>query len=59
MPSASINIKKSRPLTNDWRALTLEPVGSFKGTDWQNPVKWVFTFVPYKGKKIIQPINLI
>jgi hypothetical protein len=22
------------------------PVGSFKGKDWQNPVKWVFTFVP-------------
>lgn len=22
------------------------PVGSFKGSDWQNPVKWMFTFVP-------------
>lgn len=22
------------------------PVNSFKGTDWQNPVKWMFTFVP-------------
>jgi hexosaminidase len=21
------------------------PVGSFKGKDWQNPVKWMFTFV--------------
>ncbi|HVT85810.1 MAG TPA: hypothetical protein VHD35_11455 [Chitinophagaceae bacterium] len=21
------------------------PVGSFKGADWQNPVKWMFTFM--------------
>ncbi|TJZ60380.1 beta-N-acetylhexosaminidase [Sphingobacterium olei] len=22
------------------------PVGSFKGKDWENPVKWMFTFIP-------------
>ncbi len=29
-----------------WNTVLLKmPVGSFKGTDWQNPVKWMFTFV--------------
>jgi hexosaminidase len=27
------------------------PVGSFKGNDWQNPVKWMFTFVPVNDGK--------
>ncbi len=26
------------------------PVGSFKAKDWQNPVKWMFTFVPLLNK---------
>jgi hypothetical protein len=30
-----------------WNTVLLKcPVGSFKGKDWQNPVKWMFTFVP-------------
>ncbi|MEJ7736930.1 MAG: family 20 glycosylhydrolase [Chitinophagaceae bacterium] len=28
------------------RVLIKAPAGSFKGLDWQNPVKWMFTFVP-------------
>jgi len=34
-------------LRNGWNTVLLKcPVGSFKGKDWQNPVKWMFTFVP-------------
>jgi hexosaminidase len=30
-----------------WNNILIKaPVGSFKGKDWQNPVKWMFTFVP-------------
>lgn len=30
-----------------WNTILIKaPVGSFKGKDWQNPVKWEFTFVP-------------
>lgn len=33
-------------LKKGWnRVLIKAPVGSFKGIDWQNPVKWMFTFV--------------
>lgn len=33
-------------LQRGWnRVLIKAPVGSFKGKDWQNPVKWMFTFV--------------
>lgn len=39
-------------LKKGWNYVLIKvPVGSFKGTDWQNPVKWMFTFVPYKGEK--------
>ncbi|MBK8518797.1 MAG: family 20 glycosylhydrolase [Saprospiraceae bacterium] len=32
-----------------WNTVLIKaPVGSFKGKDWQNPVKWMFTFVPVK-----------
>ncbi len=32
-----------------WNTILLKvPVTSFRGTDWQNPVKWMFTFVPVK-----------
>lgn len=34
------------PLKKGWNTVLVKlPVGSFKGTDWQNPVKWMFTFV--------------
>ncbi|MES2646034.1 MAG: family 20 glycosylhydrolase [Bacteroidota bacterium] len=34
-------------LQKGWNKVLIKaPVGSFKGTDWQNPVKWMFTFVP-------------
>lgn len=34
-------------LNKGWNTVLLKcPVGSFKGKDWQNPVKWMFTFVP-------------
>ena len=33
-------------LQKGWNDILLKcPVGSFKGKDWQNPVKWEFTFV--------------
>ena len=33
-------------LQKGWNTVLLKcPVGSFKGTNWQNPVKWMFTFV--------------
>jgi len=33
-------------LQKGWNTVVIKaPVGSFKGYDWQNPVKWVFTFV--------------
>ena len=35
-----------------WNTILIKlPVKSFKGKDWQNPVKWMFTAVPvHKGK---------
>jgi hypothetical protein len=33
-------------LNKGWNTVLIKaPVGSFKGSDWQNPVKWMFTFV--------------
>lgn len=30
-----------------WNTVLIKaPVGSFKGSDWQNPVKWMFTMMP-------------
>lgn len=30
-----------------WNTVLIKaPVGSFQGRDWQNPVKWMFTFLP-------------
>ena len=30
-----------------WNTILIKaPIGSFKGKDWQNPEKWMFTFVP-------------
>lgn len=40
-PPTMIRLKKG------WNTILIKlPVGSFKGSDWQNPVKWMFTFVP-------------
>ena len=34
-------------LHKGWNAVLIKlPIGTFKGKDWQNPVKWMFTFVP-------------
>ena len=36
-------------LKKGWNTVTVKlPVGSFKGLNWQNPVKWTFTFVEVK-----------
>ena len=33
-------------LHKGWNEVLIKaPVGSFKATDWQNPVKWMFTFL--------------
>jgi lysophospholipase L1-like esterase len=33
-----------------WNEVLIKaPVAGFKGADWQNPVKWMFTFVPAPG----------
>lgn len=38
-------------LKEGWNDVFIKtPVGSFKGKDWQNPVKWMFTFVPVPVK---------
>jgi hypothetical protein len=38
-------------LKKGWNTVLIKaPVGNFKGKDWQNPVKWMFTFV-----QIIRP----
>ncbi|MGZ5254299.1 MAG: beta-N-acetylhexosaminidase, partial [Flavitalea sp.] len=37
---STINLKKG------WNEVLVKlPIGTFKGKDWQNPVKWMFTFV--------------
>jgi hexosaminidase len=34
-------------LKKGWNTVLIKaPVRTFKGSDWQNPVKWMFTFVP-------------
>ncbi len=37
-------------LQKGWNTVLIKaPVGSFKGPDWHNPVKWMFTFVPVQA----------
>ncbi|MCF3109378.1 beta-N-acetylhexosaminidase [Niabella sp. CC-SYL272] len=39
-------------LKKGWnRVLIKLPVGSFAAKNWQNPVKWMFTFVPLSGSE--------
>jgi lysophospholipase L1-like esterase len=39
-------------LKKGWNTVLIKtPVGSFKGKDWQNPVKWMFTFTPVEFKQ--------
>jgi lysophospholipase L1-like esterase len=34
-------------LQKGWNTILIKaPIGSFKGKDWQNPEKWMFTFAP-------------
>ncbi len=34
-------------LKKGWNIILIKaPVGSFKARGWQNPVKWMFTFIP-------------
>lgn len=34
-------------LKKGWNTVFIKlPVGDFKGTSWENPVKWMFTFIP-------------
>ncbi|GGK83406.1 hypothetical protein GCM10011405_34090 [Rufibacter glacialis] len=41
------------PVKKGWNTVLVKvPVGSFKGKDWQNPVKWMFTFVPLETKDL-------
>lgn len=38
------------PLKKGWNEVFIKvPVASFKGKDWQNPVKWMFTCIPYEN----------
>ena len=35
------------PFRKGWNTVRVKlPIGSFKGRDWQNPEKWMFTFIP-------------
>ena len=47
-PATKVKFKKG------WNIVMVKiPVKSFKGKDWQNPVKWMFTAIPvHKGKGI-------
>ncbi|MGV3762293.1 family 20 glycosylhydrolase [Parapedobacter sp.] len=37
-------------LEKGWNTVVVKlPVASFRGSDWQNPVKWMFTFTPLPG----------
>lgn len=39
-------------LKKGWNTVLVKaPVGSFKGKDWQNPVKWMFTFIETPDRK--------
>jgi hexosaminidase len=39
-------------LQKGWNTVWIKvPVGSFKGPDWHNPVKWMFTFVPVQANE--------
>lgn len=39
-------------LEKGWNEILVKaPVGTFKGSDWQNPVKWMFTCIPVEGEK--------
>ncbi|WP_312135140.1 hypothetical protein [Sphingobacterium sp.] len=32
-----------------WNTVLIKlPIGNFNGKDWQNPTKWMFTFIPYQ-----------
>lgn len=43
-------------LKKGWNTVLIKaPVGSFKSGDWQNPVKWMFTFVEAPVAKNDQP----
>lgn len=36
-------------LNKGWNEVLVKlPVGEFKGKSWDSPVKWMFTFIPYK-----------
>lgn len=38
-------------LKKGWNTVLIKlPVGSFTGKDWNNPVKWMFTFLPVRHK---------
>jgi len=35
-----------QPLKKGWNEVLIKlPVRDFKGEDWQNPIKWMFTFI--------------
>lgn len=51
LPLADEGYEYRKPTTiflkKGWNTVLIKaPVGSFKGKDWQNPVKWMFTFAP-------------
>ncbi len=42
-------------LKKGWNDVLIKsPIGSFKGKDWQNPEKWMFTFVPVASPQAIK-----
>lgn len=45
-------------LKKGWNDVLVKlPVASFKGVDWQNPVKWMFTFTPYTINETIESLK--
>ncbi|WP_276496677.1 family 20 glycosylhydrolase [Pontibacter litorisediminis] len=46
------------PVKKGWNTVLVKlPVGNFKGKDWQNPLKWMFTFVPLSGEGVTRHLS--
>jgi len=57
LPKAHTNCFSKRRWNNVWVKV---PVTGFSGRDWQNPVKWMFTFAEIKWKNVfsVLPVHI-
>ncbi|ULT27079.1 hypothetical protein KUH03_10040 [Sphingobacterium sp. E70] len=48
----SYRIPSQVKLRQGWNTIVVKlPVGELKGTDWQNPLKWMFTCLPIDNER--------